>query len=164
MVQNTGNFTKQGSDVFGTDRDVNVQQLLDSQREALLVGHHRDVVETIEVGQGLEICSVLDELLGSTVQQSDVRISADNLLAIEFQDQSQHTVGGRMLGPKVDCVMADLPAFGEVALVFRDVRYGLRVGRGREGLVGRNHTHALVLLDVGIFAGQRGRQGAGNGS
>src|SRR5690349_20956047 len=80
MVQDPGNLAEHGTDVLGADGDVDVQQLLDSEREALLVGHHGDVVETVKVGQGLQICAVLDELLGTTVQQTNVGVGAHNLL------------------------------------------------------------------------------------
>jgi hypothetical protein len=42
------------SDVFCSDGDVDVEQLLYGEGEALLVAHHRNIVETIEIGQGLK--------------------------------------------------------------------------------------------------------------
>jgi len=36
------------------------------------------------------------------VQQADVRVGALNDLAVEFEDEAQHTVGGRVLRAKVD--------------------------------------------------------------
>jgi hypothetical protein len=50
MVQNARNLAEQRPDVLGTVWDLNVQQLLHGQREALLVGHHGYVVETVKVG------------------------------------------------------------------------------------------------------------------
>ncbi len=41
------------SNVLSTNGDSDVHQLLDGETVGLLVGHHRDVVETIEVGKTL---------------------------------------------------------------------------------------------------------------
>jgi hypothetical protein len=116
MVQDAGDFGKQGPDVFCANRNVNIQQLLDGQRKALLVGHHGDVVEAVEIRQRLEVGPVLDQLLGSAMQQANVRVGAHNLLAIELQDQSQHAVGGRVLRPKVHRVVSDFPLVRAVIL------------------------------------------------
>ena len=48
------------SDVLGPDRNVDVEQLLDGQGEALLAAHHRDVVQAVEVGQGLKQCQAVN--------------------------------------------------------------------------------------------------------
>ena len=160
MVQNPGNLAEQGTDVLGANGDVDVQQLLNSEREALLVGHHGDVVETVEVRQGLEICAVLDELLGTTVQQTNVGIGAHNLLSVEFQNQTQHTVGSRMLGAEVDSVMADLAGTVDLILVLRKGLGVLGLDGGAEVLGGGNHASTLAILDLGIAAGESSRQRA----
>ena len=66
--------------ILSPEGHVNVEQLLDGQGEALLVAHHRHVVQTIEVGQGLQVRLVLDQLLRAAVQQTDVRIRTDHRL------------------------------------------------------------------------------------
>jgi hypothetical protein len=168
MVQNPGNLAEQGTDVLGTDGDVDVQQLLNSEREALLVGHHGNIVEAVEVGQGLQVCAVLDELLSAAVQQSNVGVGAHDLLAVELQNQTQHAVGGRVLGPEVDGVVADLA--GAVCLVaLLSLERGLLLGvlglnGAAEVLGGRHHAHALAFLDLSIAAGERRRERARNGS
>lgn len=159
MVQDPCNLAKQGTNVLGTDGDVDVQQLLDSKREALLVGHHGDVVETVEVGQGLQICAVFDELLGAAVQQTNVGVGAHDFLAIELENQTQHAVGSGMLGPKVDRVVADLA--GAVALLLEGVGVLGLNGAGKV-LGGGDHAHALAVGDLSIAAGERGGQRAGN--
>lgn len=108
VVQDSGDLAKQGADELGSLGDLDVEQLLDSQREALFVGHHGDVVEAVEVGQGLQVGLVLDQLLGAAVKQSDVGVGSDNLLSTQFENESQDTVGGGMLGTEVDRVVADL--------------------------------------------------------
>lgn len=139
MVENTGNLSKQGPDPLGTVRDLDVQELLDGEGEALLVGHHGDVVETVKVGQGLEVRLVLAELLGASVQQADVGVGAHNLLAVELQDQAQHAVGSGVLRTKVDGVVADLAVcYGTLAglldgaLGALELLHLVRVARGPE--------------------------------
>ena len=49
MVGNTSEFGPHGSNVFRSLRDINVEELLHRQTETLLVHHHGNVVETVEV-------------------------------------------------------------------------------------------------------------------
>jgi hypothetical protein len=74
VVQDTGDFSEERTDVLGALWDIDVQQLLDGQREALLVCHHGNIIETVKVRQGLHIGLVFDQLLGTAVQQTDVGI------------------------------------------------------------------------------------------
>jgi hypothetical protein len=69
--------------------------------------HRRDVVEPVEVRQRLQVRFVLDQLLGSAVEQSDMRIDALNDLAVELEHEAQNAMGRRMLGPKIDGEIAD---------------------------------------------------------
>lgn len=108
VVKDTSDLSKECSDELGSLGNLDVEQLLDGEGEALLVGHHRDVVESVKVRQGLEICLVLDQLLGTSMQQTDVGVGADNLLAVELENQTQHAVSGGMLRTKVDGVVSDL--------------------------------------------------------
>ena len=63
----------------------------------MLLVHRRDVVEPVEIGVGLEIGLVLDQLLGAAVEQPDMRIDALDDLAVELQHEAQNAVRGRML-------------------------------------------------------------------
>lgn len=108
MVKDTGDLSEESSDPLCTLWNLNVEKLLNSKREALLVGHHGDVIQTIKVWQCLQVCLVLNQLLSSSVQQSDVWIRANNLLSVELQNQTQHSVSSRMLRTEVNCVMSDL--------------------------------------------------------
>lgn len=135
MVQDARDLAKQGPDPLGSLGDLDVQELLDGEGEALLVGHHGDVVEAVEVGQGLQIGLVLDQLLGAAVQEADVGIGADDLLAAELENKTQDAVGGGMLGAEVDGVVADL-AVGDAALA-----------RGLDGALGG--LQALDAVRVG---------------
>ena len=73
----------------------------------MLLVHWRDVIEPVEIGQGLQIGLVLDQLFGSAVQQADVRIDALDDFAVELEDEAQHAVGGRMLRPEIDGEIAE---------------------------------------------------------
>jgi hypothetical protein len=163
MVQDAGDFTEQGTDVLGADWDIDVQQLLDSQREALLVGHHGDIVEPVKVGQSLEICPVLDELLCASVQQSNVRVGAHNLFSVQLQNQTQHTMGGGMLGSEVDGIMPDLPGVYTV-IILRFGFLSLRWCNATEVGIRRDQSCPLALLDFSVSAGECSRKASRNGS
>jgi len=166
VVQDTGDLAEQGTDPLGTLRNLNVEQLLNSQRETLLVGHHGDVVETIKVGQGLEVCLVLDQFLGTTVQQTDVGVCADNLFTIELENQTQDTVSGGMLRTEVDGVVADLALVGVLIGVIGevDVRVISVAGTGNEVGVDGDEASGIGVVDgSGKVTGERGRQRAEGG-
>ena len=88
VVQDTGHLAEHGADVLGALGDVDVEQLLDGEGEDLLVGHHGAVIEAVEVGQGLQVGLIFDQLLGAAVQQADVGVGADDLLAVQLKDQA----------------------------------------------------------------------------
>ena len=77
--------------------------------------HRRDVVEPVEVGQRLQVRFVFDQLLGSAMEQSDMRIDARNDLAVELEHEAQNAVGCRVLGPEIDGEIAD-SSFGHSGL------------------------------------------------
>ena len=89
-------------------RHLDAEQLLDRQHVGVLVAHHRDVVEPVHVGHGLDVGLVLGELFGGAVQQADMGIRALDHLAVELEHQAQHAVRRRVLRPEVQRVVADL--------------------------------------------------------
>ena len=153
MVQNTGNLAKQGANPLGTVGNLNVQQLLDGQGKALLVCHHGDVIQTVEVGKGLQIGLVFDELLCTTVEETDVRVGANDLLSIELENQTQHAVGSGMLGTEVDSVVPD-PAVVDRVLARLLVRSGLEGG----GAIG-----VALVLEVIVDGDEASAHGLGSG-
>jgi hypothetical protein len=81
---------------------------------------HGNIIQTVEVRQGLCVSLVLDQFLCASVQKSDVLrkkvnaytgdvpgiktthwVSSEDLLSIKFQDKSEHTVRGGMLRTKI---------------------------------------------------------------
>jgi hypothetical protein len=154
MVQNPGEFSKQSANPLCSLRDVDIQQFLYRQREALLVGHHADVVETIKVRESLQIRAILNELLGAAMQQANMGIGSHNLFAIEFQNQPQHAVGSGMLRPEIDCVVPHL------TLVWTDIAGGLVLGAQGiawvnlmgKGMVDSHELCPLQFGGGGVFA------------
>ena len=78
------------------------KQLFHGEAERVLLVHRRDVVEPVEIGHGLQIGLVLNQLLGAAMEQPNVRIHALHHLAVELEHEAQHTVRGRMLRAEVD--------------------------------------------------------------
>ena len=96
------------ADELAAARHRDAEQLLDRQREGVLLVHRRDVVEPVEIGDRLQVGLVLDQLLGAAVEQADMRIDALDDLAVELQHEAQHAVRRRMLRPEVDGEGADV--------------------------------------------------------
>ena len=129
VVQDAGDLVEHHADVAGADGGLDAQHLLDGQHVGVLVAHHGHVVETVHVGQRLQVGALLGQLLGGPVQQADVRVGTLHDLAVHFQHQAQHAVGRRVLRPEVQGVVLDL---GHVRLTARCAWYRLRTGlRGR---------------------------------
>ena len=95
VVRDTRQLAEHGADPLGTLRHLDVQQLLDSTREAELVDHHRTVVKTVKVRQCLLIRLVLDQLFSTAVQQTDVRLRLDGTR----NDAHQHAESLRRSAP-----------------------------------------------------------------
>ena len=125
MVQHAGDFREQRADPFATIGHLDPQQLLNRQRKRMFLRHRRHIIESIEIGQRLNIALVLNQLLGATMQQPDMRISPLHHFAVHLQNKTQHTVRGRMLRTKVD---------------------GMAVNLNRLGLLGSNLVHLSVSL------------------
>jgi hypothetical protein len=110
VVENACNLRVHDTDVLRAKRDVDAQQLLDSERVTMLLAHHRHVVEAVKVRERLVERLVLDQLLRATVQQPDVRVAPLDRLALQLQHQAQHAVRRRVLRPKVQRKVPDLRA------------------------------------------------------
>ena len=123
VVGDAGQLRHQHADILGAERDSEAHQFLHGEDEAVLHAHRRTIIEAIEVRQRLGVGLVLDQLLGASMEQPDVRIDALDDLAVELHDQPQDAVRRRVLRAEVDRVVADL-------LVARDRADG-RVRRPR---------------------------------
>ncbi len=107
MVQDAGDLVEQGADILRPDRGLETEQLLDGPHITMLATHHGHIVQTVHVADALVIGLGLCQLLGAAVEQADVRVGALDDLAIHLQHQAQHAMGGRVLGPEVQGVVAD---------------------------------------------------------
>ena len=108
VVEDAADLGVQHADVLAAQRRLDAQQLLDGQREGVLLVLRRHVVEPVEVGHRLQIGLVLDQLLGAAMQQADVRIGALDGLAVHLQHQAQNAVRRRVLRPEVHRDVLDL--------------------------------------------------------
>jgi len=162
VVQHSGDFTEKRTNPLCSLWYLDVQELLNSQTEALLVGHHRDVVQTVKVWQGLKVCLVLDELFCSTVQQSNVGVCANNLFSVELQNQSKDTVRCWMLWSEVYGVMSDLARVDIVGVIRRLIWAFAGVDGLTKVWVDWDQTSRLGSRDwLSIMAWERGREWAG---
>jgi hypothetical protein len=89
-------------------RRLDPDQVFDRAHVGVLVAHHRHVVEAIHVADRLVERLGLGQLLGTAMQQADVRVGAHHDFAVHLQHQAQHAVRGRMLRAEVHRVVADL--------------------------------------------------------
>ena len=110
MVQDAADFAIEHADELAADRRRDPEQTLDRETERVLLVHRRDIVEPVEIRDGLKIGLVLDELFGAAMQKPDMRIDPAHDLAVELRNHAQHAVRRRMLRPEID---------GEIAVLGR---------------------------------------------
>ena len=84
------------------------EQPLDREHVAVLVAHHRDVVEPVHVADRLVERLALGELLGRAMQQADVRVGFLDDLAVHLEHEPQHAVRRGMLRTEVQREILDL--------------------------------------------------------
>jgi len=72
VIENSGDLTKDHPNVLGPNRWLRINQLLHGQRVGMLLGHHGNIVQAVEIGESLEITLVFNELLGTAVKQTNV--------------------------------------------------------------------------------------------
>ena len=79
------------------------------------------------------------------MKQANVWVGTNDLLAIEFQNQPEHTVGCRMLRTEVDRVVSYLPILSAQSVIgsLVEMLHVVRVYRMREGLVRRYDFRSL---------------------
>ena len=83
-------------------RRFHVQQLLHRQAVAQAVGDRGHVVHAVDVGVELRVGAVLGDLFHAAVQVADDAFGAQDLLAIQLEDDAQHAVRGRVLRTHVE--------------------------------------------------------------
>ena len=114
VVQNARDLVEHDADVLGARRRLDAEQLLDCQHVAVLVAHHRDVVEPVHVTDRLVVRFRLGQFFGRTMQKANVRIGFLDRLAVHLEHETQNTVSRRMLRPEVHCEILDLGHYSPV--------------------------------------------------
>ena len=101
VIEDARHLVEHHADILAAQRHLETQQLLDGQHKRMLLAHRADVIEAVEIGNGLRIGLVFDQLLGAAVQQADMRIDPAHDFAVHFHDHAQNTVGRGMLRPEI---------------------------------------------------------------
>lgn len=70
------------SDIFRSYRNINIQQFFDSETVALLVTHHRYVIQSIEIRQRLSVRFVFNQFFRATMEKTYMWVSTTNNLKI----------------------------------------------------------------------------------
>ena len=86
---------------LGLRRNLQLQQLFHRQAPAQVVGKRRQVIHPVGQRDRLLIVLNFEFLFDAGVQEADVRLAGDDVLAIQLQQQTQHAVRGRVLRPHV---------------------------------------------------------------
>ena len=107
VVQDTRYFGEHGADVFGADGDFQSEQFFHGKAISLLVHHHGNVVQAVHIRQGLQVGFGFSQFFRAAVQQADMRVGADDLFALQFQNHAQYAVGGGVLRAEVDGVVSE---------------------------------------------------------
>src|SRR5215203_2137174 len=101
MGQQPPDFVVEHADELPSLGHRDAEQLLNRKAKGVLLVHRRDIVEPVEVGDGLQVRLVLDELFGSAVEKPNVRVDPLDDLAIKLENKTEHAVGCRMLRAKL---------------------------------------------------------------
>ena len=118
MVEDAGDLIEHHADILRAHRRRDGEQAFDRHHIGVFVAHHGHIVEAVHVADALIERFALGELLGSPMQQTDMRVGAFNDFAIHLKHQAQHPVGRRVLRTEIQ---------GHVAY-FRHVSLACRLG------------------------------------
>jgi len=108
VIQYAGDFIEHNANVFSACGHFDAKQLFDRQNIAVLIAHHRDVIESIHVADALVERLRLCQLFRPAMQQSHMRVCLLNGLALNLKNETQYTVRRRMLRAEVHCVALNL--------------------------------------------------------
>ncbi len=99
--------------------DFQLEQLLDRQAIAEVVGHRTEVVDAVGEGNYLLIELGFAGFLDAGVEKADIGNEAEDGFAIDFEHQAEHAMGRGMLGAHVE-------DHGAVLVAFLDPRFDQR--------------------------------------
>lgn len=98
VVKNAGDFGEESANPLCALWDINVEQLLDGFGVREFVGHGGGVVETVHVGERLDVVLVLHQLLSTAVEKTNVWIGSEDFFTVKLEDETEDTVGSWVLG------------------------------------------------------------------
>lgn len=84
------------------DLVLDAEELLHAQAVRRLVEERRQVIHARDEGGALRPGPVFEVLLDPGVEVADAAAGLGDGLAVDLQDEPEHAVGGRVLGPHVD--------------------------------------------------------------
>ena len=107
--------------------DFEFEELFDCRHEDELVVLVADVVDPLGIRHALPVRLLLHRLLEAGVEVADHGVDADDLLAVEVDDEAQDAVGRRVVRAEVD--LEDVAGRGEVVgtSMIVGTRDGMRV-------------------------------------
>ena len=130
------------ADGFAARRQFPAHQFLDGERVGDVVRQRREIIEPVRVRHELVVLHVLGDFFVAAMQVADVRRRLGDRLAIQFQDEPQDAVRGRVRRPHVEDHF-----FADVAQVFAHPR--VRCGHARDGIgrfdFARGKSHVATL-------------------
>ena len=132
-----------GAEALGPRRHLELEQLLDRHRVALVGEHRRHVVDAVGVGHEARVADQLADLLDRAVQVADVGDGLADHLAVGLDDEVDDAVGGGVLRPEVEDHLLAVAWVTRLRMSFSIAvsRSGLgaarRVPAGRKGWEGR---------------------------
>ena len=84
------------------------EEFLDGERIGMFLIHRRDIIEPVEIRHCLQIGFGLDQFLGATMKQADMRIDTLDDFAIKLEHKAQNAVGCRMLRAEINREISEL--------------------------------------------------------
>ena len=154
---------------FFSHRDP--QEFLDGHRVAVLLRHHRHVVQPVKVRERLLVVFVLDQFFGAAVQEPDVGVGARDALSVELEDEAEDAVRRRVLRPEVEREVLDREVLvvDHVALHLCELGRPALEGEGgggggaEEARGGNARAHPAAPAEEQHRGGGRARGGGGAG-
>ena len=101
MVANPCQLRDNHAQVLAAGCQLDPHQRLDRMMPGHVIGHRRNVIHAIGDGHVLVVIQLFTNLLETRMQIPDIGHRVDNPFPIQFEDQPQSRVRGRMLGAKV---------------------------------------------------------------
>src|ERR1019366_6307297 len=102
MRENPPDFAKQNAQQLAAARDFKAEQFFNRKAESMFLIHRRDIIEPVEIRHILQIGARLHQLFGAAMKETNMRIDTLDDFAVEFEDQPQDAMRGRMLRAKID--------------------------------------------------------------